>query len=113
MIKNKSNCLDNKCLTNKIVYKAEIENNHGINELSTEVYFAISKIELKSRYNNHTMSFRDWTHENNAKLSKYIWSLKDQNKDFDIKWSSFKTIFRNNDIVQSLSLGEPINMQFQ
>ena len=99
MIKNKSNCLDNKCLTNKIVYKAEIENNHGINELSTKVYFAISKIELKSRYNNHTMSFRDWTHENNAKLSKYIWSLKDQNKDFDIKWSIFKTIFRNNDIV--------------
>ena len=37
------------------------------------------------------MSFRNWTHENDTKLSKYIWSLKDQNKDFDIKWSILKT----------------------
>ena len=55
--RNKSNCpLDNKCLTNKIVYKAEIETNDGINELSTKVYFGISETEFKSRYKNHTIS---------------------------------------------------------
>ena len=54
--RNKSNCsLDNKCLTDKIVYKAEVETNDGINELSTKVYFGISKPEFKSRYNNHKM----------------------------------------------------------
>ena len=48
--RNKSNFpLDNKCLTNKIVYKAEIETNNGINELSTKVYFGICEVELKSR----------------------------------------------------------------
>ena len=53
---NKINCpLNNKCLINKVVYKAEIETNDGINELSTKVYFGISKTEFKSRYNNHTM----------------------------------------------------------
>ena len=47
--RNKSNCpLDNKCLTNKIVYKAEVKTNTGINELSTEVYFGISETEFKS-----------------------------------------------------------------
>ena len=34
--------LDNKCLTNKIVYKAEVKLNDGINKLSTKVYFGIS-----------------------------------------------------------------------
>ena len=37
--RNKSN----KCLTNKNVYKAEVKINNGINELSTKVYFEISK----------------------------------------------------------------------
>ena len=82
--------LDNKCLTNKIVYKAEVKLNDGINKLSTKVYFGISETEFKSRYKNHIMSFRNGTHENDTELSKYIWSLKDQNKDFDIKWTMFK-----------------------
>ena len=69
--RNKSNCeLDNKCLTNKIVYKGEIEINDGINELSTKVYIGIRETEFKSRYNNHTMSFRNQTHENDTELSK-------------------------------------------
>ena len=56
--RNKSNCpLDDKCLINKIVYKAEIETNDGINDLSTEVYFNISETEFKPRYKNRTMSF--------------------------------------------------------
>ena len=85
--RNKSNCpLDNKCLNNKIVYKAEIETNDVISESSTKVYFGISKF----RYSNHAMSFRNRTPENDSELSKYIWSLKDENKDFDIKWSILK-----------------------
>ena len=64
--KNKSNCpLDNKCLINKIVYKDKIKTD-GINELSTKVYFGISETEFKCWYNNHTMSFRNRIHENDA-----------------------------------------------
>ena len=89
--RNKSNCsLYKKCLINKIAYKAEIETDNDTNELFTKVYFCISETEFKSRYNNHTMSFRNRTHENDTELSKYIWSLKDENKDFDIKWSILK-----------------------
>ena len=65
--RNKSNCpLDNKCLIIKIVYKAKIETNDGINELSTQVYFGICETEFKCWYNNHTMSFRIRTHEDDA-----------------------------------------------
>ena len=72
--RNKSNCpLDNKCLTNKIVYKAEVETNNGINELSTKFYFGISETEFTSSCNNHAMSFRNLTRENDTKPSKFIW----------------------------------------
>ena len=67
-----------------------MKTNDGINELSTKVYFRISKADFKSRYNKNTLSFRNQTHENDTELSKYIWSLKDENKDFDIRWSIFK-----------------------
>ena len=82
-------------LTDKIVYKAKIKTNDGINELSTKVNFGISETEFTTKYNNHTMSFRNRTHESDSKLSKFIWSLKDQNKEFDIKWSIFKKSSRS------------------
>ena len=89
--RNKSNFpLDNKCLTDKTVYKAEAETIHGINELSPKILFGSSDTEFKPRCNNHTMSFRNRAHQNDSEVSKFIWSLKDQNKDFDIKWSIFK-----------------------
>ena len=47
--------------------------------------------EFKSRCNNQKMSFRNRAHENDTKLSKHLWSLKDENKDFDIKCSISKT----------------------
>ena len=82
-------------LTDKIVYKAEVETNDGINELSTKVNFGISETEFTTKYNNHTMSFRNQTHESDSKLSKFIWSLKVQNKEFDIKWSILKNSSRS------------------
>ena len=45
--RNKSNCLlDNKCLTNKFVYKTEVKTDACTNELSTKVYSGISKKNL-------------------------------------------------------------------
>ena len=82
-------------MTDKIVYKAEVETNDGINELSTKVNFGISETEFTTKYNNHTMSFRNQTHECDSKLSKFIWSLKDQNKEFDIQWCILKKSSRS------------------
>ena len=81
--------------TDTFVYKAQVETNDGINELSTKVNFGISETEFTTKYNNHTISFRNRTHESDSKLSKFIWSLKDQDKEFDIKWSIFKISSRS------------------
>ena len=83
-------------MTDKIVYKAEVETNDGINELSTKVNFGISETEFTTKYNNHTMSFRNRTHESDSKLSKFIWSLKDQDKEFDINGPFLKYFLDQN-----------------
>ena len=51
------------------------------------------------------MSFRNWTHENDTKLSKYIWNLKDENKDFDIKWCVLKKSSGYSIMSKSCGLG--------
>ena len=71
-------------MTDKIVYKADIETNDGISET-----------EFTSKYNNHTMPFRNRTHETDLELSKFIWSLKDQNQELDIQWFIFKKSSRS------------------
>ena len=51
-----------------------------------KVYFGLVEGSFKSRYNNHTKSFRLRCYENETELSKYIWSLKDNNIEFSIMW---------------------------
>ena len=41
----------------------------------------------KERYRNHKKSFNNIQYRNNTELSKYIWKLKENNKNFKIKWS--------------------------
>ena len=73
----------------------KVETNDGITVLSTNVNSGISETEFKSKYNNHIKSFRNWTHENDFELSKFIGSLKDQIKEFDVKCSIFKKSSRS------------------
>ena len=79
----KSECpMDGKCLTKCIVYKAEVGANNG-----KRVYYGASEGEFKTRYNNHTKSFRSRRYCNESELSKYVWKLKDNNTNFILKWS--------------------------
>ena len=80
------NCLlDNKCLADKIIYKAEVETNDGINDYLQKFILVSARQNLSPVSTTIQMSFRNRTHENDTELSKYIWNLKDQNEDFDIK----------------------------
>ena len=89
-------------LIDKIFYKAEVETNDGISELSTKVNIGISETEFTTKYNNRTMSFRNQTNESDSKLSKLIWSLKVQNKELDIKWSILKNSSRSKSWILGL-----------
>ena len=64
---NRDECpLENKCLTNRIVYRADVTNNKT-DEL--KYYYGISDIPFKVRYENHKMSFRHRPHLTASDLS--------------------------------------------
>ena len=75
---DRNNCpLCNKCLTQKIVYKAKVCNN-----VDTEVrnYAGMTEPIFKLRYGNHNRDANHIKYKNTTELSKYIWSLKDNGK---------------------------------
>ena len=69
-------------LTEKIASTDQVETNDDINELSIKVNFGISETEFKFKYNNHTMSFRNRTHENDSKLDQVDWGHRNLESDF-------------------------------
>ena len=79
----KESCpLNGKCLHQCMGYKAEVSTNTTYKEYSGE-----SEGEFKSRYNNHTQSFRNISHINDTELSQYLWTLKANWTNYHLKWS--------------------------
>lgn len=82
--RQKNTCpLDGNCLQPSVIYQASVtrkDNN------TTETYIGLTENDFKTRYRNHTASFRHAKHRNSTELSKHIWSLKDNNIDHFISW---------------------------
>ena len=74
--------LEGQCLKRNLVYRAVVQC-----ENSEESYVGLTSSEFKTRYNAHNHTFRDSSKRLSTELSKHVWSIKDQNKDFSIKWS--------------------------
>lgn len=80
--RNKNNCpLNGECLTSNIIYKATVTTDNN-----TAHYIGSSETEFKTRYNNHTASFRHTNKKNATSLSTHIHKQKEQNKTPIIKW---------------------------
>ena len=79
--------LKGKCLTSKILYKATVVTD---DTSAQKVYIGSTETPFKHRYANHLMSFRHEKHGNRTELSKYIWSLKREGKNFRVDWDILK-----------------------
>ena len=75
--------LNSACLVDNIIYKATVTTTLS----KTRVYIGMAEHSLKTRFNNHKVSFKHRKHSCDTVLSKFIWDLKDSNTDFSIKWS--------------------------
>ena len=87
----KNSCpLDNKCLTWQLVYQVDVTNN-----LDDEYKFYLGLVEttFKERYTNHKSSFNNENSKNSTELSKYVWSLRENNKILSIKWKIVKIVY--------------------
>jgi len=80
--RNKNNCpLDGKCLASGVIYQAIVKTTDAV-----ETYIGLTDNEFKARYNNHNSSFNNITQRTATELSRYVWTLKENNSDYDIKW---------------------------
>lgn len=76
--------MQSKCLTPQVVYEAEVT---GITDEELKIYYSLTETTFKERHQNHKTAFNNKDHMRDTELSKYVWSLKDQNKTTHIKWS--------------------------
>ena len=90
--RDKSNCLlDNKCLMPQIIYQADVTND---TDDTYKYYLGLAETSFKDRYRNHISSFNNEQHKNKTELSRYIWTIKNENKTPIIKWKIMKTFYR-------------------
>ena len=54
--------------------------------ISTETYIGMTGSTWKGRYGNHKGSFKNWKDRNETTLSQFIWKLKEEGKEFRLKW---------------------------
>jgi hypothetical protein len=82
--RQKDDCpLSQKCLVESVVYQATVTRDDNNDQ---QTYVGLTAGDFKTRYNNHTSSFRNPKHKNSTVLSKYIWTLKDSKILYSIKW---------------------------
>ena len=77
--------LNGTCLQRSLVYRADVEC-----EGETASYVGACEGTFKERYRKHKSSFNNRDYENDTELSKHIWALQDETKNFQIKWSVVK-----------------------
>ena len=75
--------LNGNCLQSSVIYQATIKRKDNN---TSETYIGLTENAFKTRYRNHTASFRHTKHRNSTEFSKHVWSLKDNNVDYSISW---------------------------
>ena len=62
----------------------------------------LDSVTLRSK--NHVSSFRNERYKHATELSKYIWSLKDKNAKYNIKWCKIKQASSYSNVTKRCSL---------
>ena len=75
--------MKNECLTTNVIYQATVKR---LDNQQIETYIGLTSRSFKERWTCHKTSFRLQSHQNETKLSVYIWSLKHQGVDFELSW---------------------------
>ena len=89
--RDKNTCpLDSKCLAPKVTYQADVTND---TDDTYKYYLRHAETSFKDRYDNHKSSFRNEQQKISSELSKYVWSLINENKTPTISWKMLKIIY--------------------
>ena len=75
--------LAGNCLQPCVIYQAAVTRKDNNKK---DTYIGLTENTFKTRYRNHTASFRHAKLRNSTELSKHIWTLKDNCIDHFISW---------------------------
>ena len=85
--RQKDSCpMNGDCRQTSVVYQAVVKEDNG----KEESYVGITEGHFKTRWNSHKCSFKKEKLEYSTELSKHIWKLKRDNKNFNISWRILK-----------------------
>ena len=98
-----------QCLQSSVVYGAAVKTTEttlrtlfGEEEVETvETYTGSCEPTLKARVQGHLSSFRYEKYRHSTRLSRYIHSLKDEEKEYSIDW---KVIYKQNSFSTILNI---------
>ena len=76
--------LEGNCLVNNVIYRAEVKDDSG----NTNTYTGLASTSFKKRFYGHRQSFKKRKLQHSTTLSSHIWDLKDNNQNYEIKWSA-------------------------
>ena len=76
--------LQGKCRSNSVIYECTVGTKEDIPV--ERDYKGVTEGDLKQRIASHNTSFRNIAYRNSSELSKYIWKLKEEEKDYEIRW---------------------------
>ena len=100
--RKKDQCpIQNKCLSTSLVYNAHVtsdENTPG------KDYIGLTEGTFKQRFYNHQLSFRNTNYAKSTELSKHIWSLKGERRDYRIKWTIVTSAAPYNNVSKRCNL---------
>jgi len=98
--RNPETCpMDGNCNEQGIIYQAEIST-----PTANETYIGQCDTTFKLRYRNHMCSFRNERYKHATELSKFIWSLKDKNVKYTIKWRKVKQAKSYSNVTKKCNL---------
>ena len=78
--------LGGKCLTECIVYKATVQ----VPQRRDKVYYGLTEGPFKDRYRSHKATFDHDKYRLKTKLSKYLWELRDEGLEGEVRWEIAK-----------------------
>ena len=104
----KANCpMNGECLVQSVVYRATVRSQD-----TEKDYTGLTASTFKQRFNSHQHSMRHRKYRHSTALSNYVWSLKDQDIAFDIKWTVLRkaAAYRNTTRRCNLCIAEKLEI---
>ena len=93
--------MDNKCLERSMIYQATVTR---LDNNKTETYVGLCETDFKTRYSNHKTSLKHSNKRHSTELSKYVWTLKDNNTPHTITWKKLTTATAYNNSTKRCNL---------